>query len=62
MHPKPTLRLPVLSPGVDRALNAAAASVLDGPGAEAARADCRKLRGLARDICYKALALNGAKP
>ncbi|MEV7095424.1 hypothetical protein AB0M80_21530 [Amycolatopsis sp. NPDC051045] len=53
----PTLALPRLARGIDRSENAAPSSLRDGPGLDAARADCRKLRGPARDMCYKALAL-----
>ncbi|WP_410586807.1 hypothetical protein [Amycolatopsis sp. lyj-23] len=54
MHP--TLALPRIARGIDRDGTAAPASLRDGPGLDAARADCRKLRGPARDMCYKALA------
>ncbi len=51
-----TLTMPKLAPGIDRSDNAPQASTPDGPGVTAAKVDCRKLRGPARDMCYKALA------
>ena len=57
---QPTLELPVLAPAVVREENGTAASGHDGPGVDAARASCEKLRGPAREMCYKALARNNS--
>jgi hypothetical protein len=52
-----TLVLPKLARGIDRDENGPPASEAAGSGVAAALVDCRKLRGPARDMCYKALAL-----
>lgn len=49
----PQIRIPVLArPVVREGMGGRGA----GPGVEAAAADCSKLRGLARDMCYRALS------
>ncbi len=52
----PTLTLPILARGVLRDDVVEPAGESDGTGVAAAGVDCRKLRGPAREICYKAVA------
>jgi hypothetical protein len=52
---RPILELPVLAPAVVREEGAAPAANQDSHGIEPARAHCGKLRGPAREMCYKAL-------
>jgi hypothetical protein len=49
----PLVRMPVLARPVLREGPGGRGA---GSGVEAAAADCSKLRGLARDMCYRALA------
>jgi hypothetical protein len=56
-YPNPIPKPPVLARGIDRDGNAAMAMRRDGRGVEAAAADCTKLHGPARAMCYQAQAI-----
>jgi hypothetical protein len=53
-QPTPTLQLPRICRGVVREMSAGSATGSAHGGLEPARADCTKLHGPAREMCYLA--------
>jgi hypothetical protein len=57
-QPTPTLQLPRICRGIVREMSDGSARRLTQGGVEPARADCTKLHGPAREMCYLAQSSN----